>query len=78
MIWSLIIDKPVMEYVIENLVEGGIKDIAVTVGYKADMIMDYFGDGSQWGAKLSYFVEDVPLGITSIMFLSNAYIPILI
>ncbi|MCI8944310.1 MAG: nucleotidyltransferase family protein [Clostridia bacterium] len=57
-----IIDKPVMEYVIENLVEGGIKDIAVTVGYKADMIMDYFGDGSQWGAKLSYFVEDVPLG----------------
>ena len=52
-----IIDKPVMEYVIENLVEGGIKDIAVTVGYKADMIMDYFGDGSQWGAKLSYFVD---------------------
>lgn len=57
-----IIDKPVMEYVIENLVAGGVKDIAVTVGYKAEMIMDYFGDGSKWGAKLCYFLEDVPLG----------------
>ena len=57
-----IIDKPVMEYVIENLVAGGIKDIAVTVGYKADMIMDYFGDGRSLGAKLRYYAEDVPLG----------------
>lgn len=57
-----IIDKPVMEYVIENLAEAGVKDIAVTVGYKADMIMDYFGDGSKWGVRLEYFVEDTPLG----------------
>lgn len=57
-----IIDKPVMQYVIENLVEGGVRDIAVTVGYKGDMIMDYFGDGSAYGAKLCYFVENVPLG----------------
>ncbi len=57
-----IIDKPVMEYVIENLVAGGIKDIAVTVGYKAQMIMDYFGNGKALGASLTYFDEDVPLG----------------
>ncbi|MDE6189929.1 MAG: nucleotidyltransferase family protein [Clostridia bacterium] len=57
-----IIDKPVMEFVIRNLAQGGIKDIAVTVGYKADMIMDYFGDGSAFGVSLTYFEESEPLG----------------
>ena len=52
-----IIDKPVMEYVIENLVAGGVKDIAVTVGYKSEMIIDYFGDGSAFGAKLKYYAD---------------------
>ena len=40
-----IIDKPVMEYVVINLRRAGVKDVAVTVGYRKDMIMDYFGDG---------------------------------
>ncbi len=57
-----IIDKPVMEYVIENLAAGGVDDIAVTVGYKGDMIMDYFADGSKWDVKLTYFEENQPLG----------------
>ncbi|MCX4363577.1 MAG: nucleotidyltransferase family protein [Clostridia bacterium] len=57
-----IIDKPVMEYVIENLASGGIEEIAVTVGYKSQMIMDYFGDGAKWGVTLKYFEETVPLG----------------
>ncbi len=57
-----IIDKPVMEYVVENLALGGVTDIAVTVGYKSEMIMDYFGDGSKWGVSLTYFEEKEPLG----------------
>lgn len=57
-----IIDKPVMEYVVINLRRAGVKDVAVTVGYRKDMIMDYFGDGRRWGLHLEYFEEDVPLG----------------
>lgn len=57
-----IIDKPVMEYVIHNLAKAGVRDIAVTVGYKGEMIMDYFKDGSRFGVDLTYYSESEPLG----------------
>lgn len=57
-----IIDKPVMEYVVRNIAQSGVREIAVTVGYRGDMIMDYFKDGSKWGVKIVYFVENTPLG----------------
>lgn len=55
-------NRPVMEYAVEQLKNYGIKDIGVTLQYLPQQIMDYFGDGSQWGVRLEYFVEDRPLG----------------
>jgi len=57
-----LINKPVMEYAIELLKAHGITDIAVTLQYLPENIKDYFGNGSQWGVNLHYFVEEVPLG----------------
>lgn len=57
-----IIDKPVMEHIINLLVEHGITDIAVTVGHLSESIIDYFGNGQQLGANLTYFIESQPLG----------------
>lgn len=57
-----IFNKPVMEYGIELLKKYGINDIAVTLCYLPEMIMDYFGDGSKYNANISYYIEDRPLG----------------
>lgn len=57
-----LVNKPVMEYTIELLRTHGITDIAVTLQYLPNSIRDYFGNGSQWGVNLEYFVEEVPLG----------------
>jgi len=57
-----IIGKPVMEHIINHLKSFDIKDIAVTMAYLPSVIMDYFGDGSEWGVNLSYYSEEVPLG----------------
>lgn len=57
-----IIDKPVLEHIILLLKRHNIVDIAVTLGYMAESIIAYFGDGSQWGVNLYYYVEDSPLG----------------
>lgn len=57
-----LIDKPVLECTIELLREHGVRDIAVTIGYLPDKIVSYFGDGERFGVRLTYFVEDVPLG----------------
>ena len=57
-----IFNKPCMEYGIELLKKYGIEDIAITLYYLPDKIMEYFGDGSDFGVSLKYYIEDKPLG----------------
>ena len=59
---------PILEREIRSLCAQGFKDIILTVGYLADNIMDYFGDGSQLGVKIDYFVEETPLGNAGALF----------
>lgn len=58
----LIKNKPIVEHVIENLKNHGVKNIILSIGYKADRIKEHFGDGSKLGVNISYCVEDEPLG----------------
>ncbi len=60
--------KPVLEREIECLRDQGFKDLILTVSHMADKIIDYFGDGSKLGVKISYFVENQPLGNAGALF----------
>ena len=57
-----LIDKPVIESVIELLKRNDIYDIAITLGYLPDKIISYFGDGKDLNVNLTYFIEETPLG----------------
>jgi D-glycero-D-manno-heptose 1,7-bisphosphate phosphatase len=59
---------PILEREIRSLAAQGFKDIILTVGYLADKITAYFGDGSQLGVKIEYFVEETPLGNAGALF----------
>lgn len=59
---------PILEREIRSLCAQGFKDIILTVGYLADKIMSYFGDGRQLGVKIDYFVEETPLGNAGALF----------
>lgn len=59
---------PILEREIRSLAAQGFKDIVLTVGYLADKIIAYFGDGSQLGVKIEYFVEETPLGNAGALF----------
>ena len=59
---------PVLEREIISLRDQGFKDIILTVGYLANKIIDYFGDGSKLGVKIEYFIEDKPLGNAGALF----------
>jgi dTDP-glucose pyrophosphorylase len=54
--------KPILESILENLVDEGFRRFFVSVNYRADMIMDHFGDGSSWGIEISYLREETQLG----------------
>ena len=60
--------KPILQHQIENLIDSGITDITLVVGHLGHIIQDYFGDGSKFGVKISYFVEDHPLGTAGALF----------
>ena len=47
--------KPILLYQIENLKECGLKDITLVIGHLGNVIKEYFGDGSKFGVKISYF-----------------------
>jgi NDP-sugar pyrophosphorylase family protein len=49
--------RPFLEYQIGLLRDAGIDDIVLCVGYLAEQIIDYFGDGSSFGVRLRYSVE---------------------
>lgn len=54
--------RPIIDRLILHLVGFGVKRILVAVNYLADVIEDHLGDGSQFGADVSYLREDAPLG----------------
>lgn len=53
---------PVLQREIECLRKQNISELIITVGYKADKIMNYFGNGENFGVHIEYFVEKSPLG----------------
>lgn len=58
-----IANKPVIFYTIEQLVECGVTDIGVVVGDTAAQVEAAIGDGSQFGANITYIQQDAPKGI---------------
>lgn len=57
------LNKPLMEYVLKSLVNSGVDEVFVLVGYLKERIMEYFGDGSDFGIEIHYSNgENVKLG----------------
>ncbi|WP_335869372.1 nucleotidyltransferase family protein [Bacillus sp. 2205SS5-2] len=63
--------KPVMEYIVEQLKDAGIREIFVTTCYLGDKIKNHFQDGSKWGVTLKYLTETEPLGTAGHLFLKH-------
>jgi mannose-1-phosphate guanylyltransferase/phosphomannomutase len=57
-----IVNRPMMEHIISLLRSHGFDEIVVTVAFMADAIRNYFGDGSEFGVKMTYVTEETPLG----------------
>lgn len=57
-----LVNKPVLSHILDLLKKHGITDVVITLHYLADLIEEYYGDGSQIGMNINYSVEKVPLG----------------
>jgi NDP-sugar pyrophosphorylase family protein len=57
-----IVNRPVMELIVELLAEHGFTDVYVNLHYHPDVITSHFGDGSRWGVSLTYSYEEELMG----------------
>lgn len=61
-------DKPILEHQIECLAKQNLTDIILVIGYKGEVIEEYFGDGSKFGVQIEYIKEEVPLGTAGALY----------
>jgi len=59
----LIANKPMLLYGLEQLVSAGIKDIAIILGPIKEGVVETIGDGSKFGAKVTYVEQPEPKGL---------------
>ncbi|GLX54021.1 glucose-1-phosphate thymidylyltransferase [Streptomyces sp. MB22_4] len=58
-----IANTPVLEYVLRNILDLGVSEVGVIVGDRAQEIQEALGDGSRFGARLTYLRQEAPLGL---------------
>lgn len=68
-------NQPILETIIQKFIECGFQNFYISIHYKAEMIRDYFGDGSLWGVNIQYIIEDTPLGTAGSLSLLPKNLP---
>ncbi len=57
-----LVNRPFLEYQVALLKTHGIDEVVFATNYMAEKIQEHFGDGSRFGVKMHYAVEETPLG----------------
>lgn len=55
-------NRPILEFVVRSVVESGIRDIVMVIGYRRERIQSYFQDGKEFDARITYIQEPKQLG----------------
>lgn len=67
-------NKPILFYGLEAIVSAGITEIGIIVGDTRDEVMSAVGDGSQWGASVTYIPQDEPLGLAHCVLIAQDFL----
>jgi len=55
-------NMPVLELLLRQLLRAGITEVILAVSHLRHLIEAFFGDGSRFGMRIQYSLEDSPLG----------------
>ena len=65
--------KPILLHIVEGLKAAGITDFCIVVGYRADVVRDFFGDGSKFGIRVCYATQVVQDGTGRVVELAKDF-----
>jgi glucose-1-phosphate thymidylyltransferase len=67
-------NKPVLFRVIQSICDAGINDIGIVIGDTGAEVKAAVGDGSRWGAKITYIPQDEPRGLAHAVKISRDFV----
>jgi NDP-sugar pyrophosphorylase family protein len=63
--------KPVLQHIVEGLRDSGIRKFLIVVGYRADAVQNFFGDGSRYNIEIQYATQIVQDGTGRVVDLAR-------
>lgn len=67
-------NQPIVFHIIKKLVNLGITEIGLIVGYKQEIIREVVGNGVKLGAKVEYIVQDEPKGLAHAVKIGQSFV----
>ena len=67
-------NTPILFYGIEAMVDAGITEIGVIVGDTGPEVREALGDGSRFGAKITFIPQDAPLGLAHCVLIARDFL----
>jgi dTDP-glucose pyrophosphorylase len=65
--------KPVLQHIVEGLRDAGIREFLIIVGYRADAVQNFFGDGSRYRIEIQYATQVVQDGTGRVVDLARNF-----
>lgn len=65
--------KPVLQHIIEGLRAAGLTDFIIVVGWHAEVVSNFFGDGSKFGVQIEYVAQVVQDGTGKVVELAREF-----
>lgn len=66
--------KPVLRHIVEGLHDAGIAELLLVVGYRAEAVRDFFGDGSRYNVAIQYKTQTVQDGTGRVVELAQDFV----
>ena len=66
--------KPVLQYIVEGLRDAGVRKFLIIVGYRAETVSNFFGDGSRYKIDIQYATQVVQDGTGRVVDLAHNFV----
>jgi UDP-N-acetylglucosamine diphosphorylase / glucose-1-phosphate thymidylyltransferase / UDP-N-acetylgalactosamine diphosphorylase / glucosamine-1-phosphate N-acetyltransferase / galactosamine-1-phosphate N-acetyltransferase len=66
--------KPVLQHIVDGLRINGLTNLLVVVGWRAEIVKEFFGDGSKFGIKIQYETQTVQDGTGRVVALARDFV----
>jgi dTDP-glucose pyrophosphorylase len=65
--------RPILEHIVTGLAANGVEEFLIVVGYREDVVRAHFGDGSDFGVRVSYITQEVQDGTGRVVLLAKEF-----